>query len=154
MKTKNIYAVPLKGKARVISDSRLHKDYYKHALDFLVPINTKIYAPKAGKVIQIKVDSTQGGFTQKYNQLKYMNYITIKHANKEFSQFVHLKNKGALVKVNDKVRQGQPIALSGNTGFTSQPHVHFMVFKKNETKIGWESLKIRFKKRVIVKRNL
>lgn len=65
-----------------------------------------------------------------------MNYVTLRHSNGEWSQYVHLKYRGSLVKLGEKVRQGQPIALSGNTGFSAAPHLHFHVFKFNKTKIG------------------
>lgn len=40
---------------------------------------------------------------------------------------MHFKHQGALVKVGDKVKKGQPIALSGMTGFTTDEHLHFDV---------------------------
>lgn len=78
--------------------------------------------------------------------------ITLKHDNEEYSQYGHLKYRGALVKLNEKVKTGQPIALSGNTGFTTEPHLHFQVFKLNKTKIGWETLKIRFREKINIDR--
>jgi murein DD-endopeptidase MepM/ murein hydrolase activator NlpD len=91
---------------------------------------------------EIKVDSKEGGFEDKYKDLKYMNYMTLKHKNGEYSQYCHIKYKGNLVKKGEKVREGQPIALSGNTGYSSEPHLHFMVFK---IKPKWVPLEIRFK---------
>ena len=76
--------------------------------------------------------------------IKYLNYITLKHDNGEYSQYGHLQYNSAFVKLEDKVEKGQPIALSGNTGFSSAPHLHFHVFELNKTKVGWESLKVRF----------
>ena len=78
--------------------------------------------------------------------------MTLQHNNGEFSQYVHLKHEGALIKLWEKVRKGQPIALSGNTGFSTAPHLHFQVFKLNKTKIGWETLKVRFKEKIDINR--
>lgn len=78
--------------------------------------------------------------------------MTLQHTNGEFSQFCHLKHKGALVKSGEKVKAGQTIALSGNTGFSTAPHLHFQVFRLNKTKVGWETLRIRFKERIAVDR--
>jgi len=152
MLTKNTYALPFRKKDLImaVSDSRAHFAHFKHAVDFILPEGTIILAPKAGMVVDINVDSNQGGANPKFNKPKYLNYLTIKHSNGEYSQLAHLKHKGALVKKGEKVKQGQPIALSGNTGFSTTPHLHFQVFKLNDSEIGWETLKIRFKESVKV----
>ena len=41
--------------------------------------------------------------------------------------YAHLKAEGVLVRVGQRVRAGQQIGLSGNTGFTTGPHLHFVV---------------------------
>ncbi|MBS3162872.1 M23 family metallopeptidase [Candidatus Woesearchaeota archaeon] len=150
--TKNVYALPFNKKdlIKAISHPKAHFAHLSNAIDFILPLGTKVLASKAGKVIDIKVDSNKGGFEPKYNDMKFVNYLTIKHSNKEYSQYVHLKHNGSLVKIGDKVKQGQPIALSGNTGFTTAPHLHFHIFKFVKTGIGWETLKIKFKEKVFV----
>jgi len=153
--TKNVYSLPLNKKdfRLAVSDERVaHVGHAKHAIDFPLPIGTKILAAKSGTVVDVKVDSKKGGFNKKYADLKYLNYLTIKHSNGEFSQYAHLKHNGALVKLGDKVKEKQPIALSGNTGYTSEPHLHFHVLKLNKTKIGWETLEVRFKKKLKILR--
>lgn len=153
--TKNIYSLPLNKKdfRLAISDERVaHINHAKHAIDFPVPVGTKILAAKSGVIIDIKVNSKKGGFKPKYADLKYLNYLTIKHFNGEFSQYAHLKYKGSLVKLGEKVKEKQIIALSGNTGYTSEPHLHFHVLKLNKTKIGWETLKIKFRNKIKILR--
>jgi len=152
--TKNIYSLPFKKKdlIKAISHPKAHFAHGKHAIDFVLPEGAIILAPKAGIVIDVKIDSKKGGADPKYNDIKYVNYITLKHSNGEYSQYAHLKYKGALVKVGEKVKKGQPIAISGNTGFTTAPHLHFQVFKLNSSKIGWETLKVRFDERINVDR--
>lgn len=152
--TKNVYARPFRKRdlIKAISDPRAHFAHFRHAIDFIMPEGTRILAPKAGKVIDIRTDSKEGGSDPKYNDIRYLNYMTLQHSNGEFSQFCHLKYRGALVKIGERVRQGQPIALSGNTGFSTAPHLHFQVFMPNKTKIGWETLRIRFKEKIAVDR--
>ncbi len=147
-----MYALPFKKEdlIKAISDPRVHFAHFKHAIDFVIPVGTTILAPKAGIVTGIKVNSRKGGTDPKYNSIKYLNYMTLKHPKQEYSQYLHLKHRGALVRAGEKVRTGQPIAVSGNTGFSTTPHLHFQVFKANKSGIGWETLKIRFKERICI----
>ncbi len=148
--TRNVYVLPFKKKEliKAISHPKVHFAHFKEAIDFILPKGTMILAPKTGKVVDMKINSKEGGADQKYNNLKYLNYLTLQHTNGEYSQFAHLKYKGSLVKLGDSVKEREPIAISGNTGFTTAPHLHFHVFKLVNTKIGWISLKIRFKEKI------
>lgn len=147
--TKNVYTLPCKKEnlISVISDPKAHFAHFKHAIDFTLPEGCDVLAAQDGIVVDVKVDSERGGDDPKYNNIKYLNYITLKHKNGEFSQYGHLKYKGSMVKLGQKVKKGQQIALSGNTGYSTTPHLHFQVFKLNKTKIGWETLEIRFKQK-------
>lgn len=53
------------------------------------------------------------------------NYILIKHAEKEYGFIGHLQPQSIIVKVGQKVYQGEVIARCGNSGNTSEPHIHF-----------------------------
>ena len=146
VKTKNTYRLPVKkqDKQLIISDPKAHSDFLKYSLDFLLPENTEILASQDGKVVDGKVDSKEGGFKKKYIGNKYLNFITIEHPHKEYSQYAHLKHKGSKVKVGQKVKVGDVIGYSGNTGYSSTPHLHFHVYKDNDSEIGWETMKIKF----------
>ncbi|MBS3147396.1 M23 family metallopeptidase [Candidatus Woesearchaeota archaeon] len=151
---KNTYGLPCKKKDILVtlSDPRAHFAHFKHAIDFVIPEGSLVLSVRAGKVVDMKFDSNKGGLNPKYNDVKYLNYITLQHAGGEYSQYAHLKFKGALVKLGETVRKGQSIALSGNTGFSSTPHLHFMIFKLAKNKQGWTSLQMRFDEAVRVKR--
>jgi len=144
--TKNKYIVPVKKQdiKLVISDPNAHNDFLQHAIDFLLPEGTEIIAACDGKVIDVKTDSNEGGLEKKYQGNKFLNYITIEHENEELSQYAHLRLEGACVKVGQKVKAGDLIGYSGNTGFTSAPHLHFHVCIINNSEIGWETLEIQF----------
>lgn len=87
---------------------------HKHSgQDFAVPTGTPVKSVHKGTV----VTAGNGG--------AYGNNIVIKHPNGKFSQYAHLSKID--VKVGQQVNTGGRIALSGNTGNTSGPHLHFEI---------------------------
>ena len=99
----------------------------ENAVDWTCPVGTIVCAAREGRVVGVRQDSTVGGPDRKFRP--FANYVIIKYADGTFADYVHLKPEGALVKTGDEVRVGQPIGLSGQTGFTSAPHLHFSVFQ-------------------------
>ncbi|MEV6678750.1 M23 family metallopeptidase [Streptomyces erythrochromogenes] len=86
--------------------------------DFAVPVGTPVKAVAAGTVV--KAGPNGGGDGPAYG-----NAVVIKHANNKYSQYAHLSK--IQVKVGQKVSVKQRIALSGNTGNSSGPHLHFEI---------------------------
>ncbi|KOG14283.1 MULTISPECIES: M23 family metallopeptidase [Streptomyces] len=92
---------------------------HKHSgQDFAVPVGTPVKAAGAGTVV--KAGPNGGGDGPAYG-----NAIVVKHANGTYSQYAHLSK--IKVHVGQKVGAGQQIALSGNTGNSSGPHLHFEI---------------------------
>ncbi|GGU79575.1 hypothetical protein GCM10010275_13120 [Streptomyces litmocidini] len=92
---------------------------HKHSgQDFAVPIGTPVHAAAAGTVV--KAGPYGGGDGPAYG-----NAIVIKHGNGTYSQYAHLSK--IKVSIGQKVGAGQRIALSGNTGNSSGPHLHFEI---------------------------
>ena len=137
VKTKNSYLVPIMKKDRkvIVSDVRAHSGILKYAIDFSLPEGTSILAAQDGTVIDVVNKFSKGGDGKKY--FKYLNYITIEHKNKEFSQYGHLKYHGSIVKKGQKVKAGKIIGYNGNTGWTTEPHLHFHVYRNLDNKQGW-----------------
>ena len=81
------------------------------------------------------------------------NYIIIKHKNNEYSLICHILKNSFKVKVGDIVKEGDVIALVGNSGNTNGPHIHFQVQDRFDfnTAIG---IKITFKNIKITKENI
>lgn len=96
-----------------------------NAVDFDMAEGEHVHASRAGRVIEIKQDSNIGGTSARFT--KHANYILIQHADGSFGNYVHLQLDGALVEVGEMVAAGQRIGLSGNTGRSSGPHLHFDV---------------------------
>jgi len=148
-RAKNQYKLPLNKKDVIQPKKKLppHFGKMKYAVDFLVPIGAPIFAAASGKVIWLKDDSKIGG----KNRKKYWdlgNRIVIKHKNGEYTAYEHLKYKGVVVKVDQKVERGEIIGYSGNTGWsTIGPHLHFEVFiKPTEDKSEGETISFSFEK--------
>ena len=79
---------------------------------------------------------------QKDNNL-FGNYILISHKNNEYSLLAHLEYSSINVSIGEKVHQGDLIGKCGNSGNSSEPHLHFQVM--NSSKIDeCVSLKIKF----------
>src|SRR5436190_111257 len=99
----------------------------ENAVDWTVPEGTIVCAARDGRVVGVRQDSNIGGADRKFRP--YANFVIIKHSDGTFAEYVHLKRGGAMVSLGDQVTTGQPIGLSGQTGFASKPHLHFDVFQ-------------------------
>lgn len=127
-----VYALPFESKkTHLLVQGYFGKYSHKErvALDFKMKRGTKVLAARTGIVIRIKEDGYRGGLKRKYRSDG--NNIIIQHFDNSRSGYWHLQKDGALVNVGDTVKQGQVIGLSGNTGYTAFPHLHFIVWKFN-----------------------
>lgn len=145
MKTHNkyIYPVEITNEVRITYDeSPAHVDGLRNSVDFIIPEGTQIKAALDGVVVDIKSDSNVGGAEKSFEQ--FGNFIEIEHAGGEYSEYEHLRQGGVLVAVGDKVKRGQVIGYSGNTGWMAHlgPHLHFMVGKYGKTASDYETLEI------------
>lgn len=96
-----------------------------YAWDFSMPEGSLILAPRDGVVLMTKSDSNAGGYN--YYNGYFANYVVINHGDGTQSLFLHLMYHGVLVQSGQRVVRGQPIAYSGDTGFSGGPHLHFAV---------------------------
>ena len=104
-----------------------HKGSNQYAIDWQMPEGTPVYAARGGVVIKVKNDSDKGGGDISFDC--YNNYVLIQHSDGTLGHYCHLQKGGCSVKPGQVVQTGQQIARSGNTGFSSGPHLHFCVFK-------------------------
>jgi murein DD-endopeptidase MepM/ murein hydrolase activator NlpD len=138
-----VYGLPFEnGKAHLLVQGYFGKFSHKEraALDFKMPRGTKILATRDGVVTRVKEDGEKGGWKREYRP--HGNNIIIQHADNTRSGYWHLQKNGALVNVGDTVKKGQVIGLSGKTGYTAFPHLHFIVWT---SKTGqWQQIATRF----------
>jgi murein DD-endopeptidase MepM/ murein hydrolase activator NlpD len=102
------------------------------ANDFKMKSGTTICASRAGVVVDVMEASNIGGLKDKEN---HWNYILIRHDDSSTAIYGHLQQNGAMVSIGDTVTQGQEIGVSGNTGYSAFPHLHFQVRNKEGIQI-------------------
>lgn len=147
MRTKNKYKYPIDVSERIrisYNESPAHIVNLRHSVDFIVREGTPIKAAANGVVVDLKSDSDVGGEKREFEPLG--NFIELKHDNREYSEYEHLRKDGVLVKIGDKVKQGQTIGYSGATGWIAHlgPHLHFMVGRYGGSVDDYETLEIEW----------
>lgn len=98
-------------------NGRKNEDYYA--------FGQEITAPADGVVIYV-VDGIHDNVPGEMNRMfAPRNTVIIKHAEGEYSLFAHFKQNSIRVRVGDKVTRGQTIGLCGNSGNSSEAHLHY-----------------------------
>lgn len=121
----NNFVNPVKGTVTSKFGTRTHpvtgKQQTTHnGVDIAVPIGTTVAAPSDGRVEKVYSNATGG------------NQLIIVHTNGWRTGYAHLQQ--SLVRVGDNVRQGQTVALTGNTGRSTGAHLHFTLTNPNGVK--------------------
>lgn len=147
-----VYRLPFSlGSSYIVSQSyngeKTHFGHSRYAIDFAMDVGTKVYAAREGKVAKIKSDSNIRGIGREYS--KYGNFVTIEHSDGTFATYYHLKQNGVAVSVGNIVKKGDLLGYSGNTGYSSGPHLHFAVFTL-DGELKTQTLPIKFKSADVV----
>jgi murein DD-endopeptidase MepM/ murein hydrolase activator NlpD len=100
-----------------------------YAVDIAMQVGTYIGAARAGTVIWVKDDYHMGGRDQFF--LDKANIINVLHEDGTYAVYAHILQGTALVKVGDKVEEGDRLARSGSSGYSTGPHLHFVI-RKND----------------------
>jgi murein DD-endopeptidase MepM/ murein hydrolase activator NlpD len=103
----------------------------QYAVDIALPDGTPIYAAREGTVINARHDSFRGAAAPV--MMDQANVIEILHSDGTIGVYAHLHWDSIRVRIGAHVARGQYIANSGNTGFTSGPHLHFAVLRNAGT---------------------
>ena len=103
------------------------KPWNRNAIDVSMPEGTPIVAARAGTVIEVTEGFSEGGKDQSF--VNKANIVRVVHDDGTLAEYVHLMQGGSAVRVGEKVAAGKLIGYSGNTGFSSGPHLHFAVLR-------------------------
>ena len=102
-----------------------HQGPLAHAIDWAMPPGAEIRAARGGRVIGLRDGAGDGGRDPGLRGQE--NYLWIRHADGTVGHYLHLLRGSLLVGLDDPVAAGQPIARAGNSGFSTEPHLHFHV---------------------------
>lgn len=108
----------------------------RYAVDIAMPIGTGVYAARGGIVVDAEGNFFRSG------PVDEANLIRILHDDGTFGVYAHLNRSTIRVRAGDRVERGQYIADSGNTGFSSGPHLHFAVLRN--AGFQFESVPVQF----------
>jgi len=111
-----------------------------HAIDIVMPVGTEIVAVRDGVVMDVEEDFNRGG-TNMEKFADKANHVRILHDDGTMALYAHLDLASVSVRPGARVRAGQKIARSGNTGFTSGPHLHFAL----QQNVGMEMRSVPFR---------
>lgn len=117
-----------------------HNGPGRYSFDFSMPWGTPVLAARSGKVIAVRDGSISSGAMRRFYDKA--NAVEVLHADGTIATYAHLR-RGAIVEEGQWVSTGEPVGLSGDTGFSTGPHLHFMVWRRTAD-LQWTTVPIRF----------
>jgi murein DD-endopeptidase MepM/ murein hydrolase activator NlpD len=109
-------------------DQITHKDAgSRHAIDVAMPVGSAVHAAREGVVINVAHKFFRGGTTQEVRD--EANFVQVLHDDGTTAVYAHLQLDTVRVRPGQRVQRGEYIANSGNTGYSSGPHLHFVVLR-------------------------
>ncbi|QCR32566.1 M23 family metallopeptidase [Lysinibacillus sp. SGAir0095] len=117
----------------IMKDNQTYEDNHARNENYFA-FNQEVVAPDSGTVVKVMnhvPDNIPGEMNE---QAPAGNHVILKHLNNEYSLLAHFKQHSITVKKGDQVKQGQVLGLCGNSGNSSEPHIHFQVMNSPNLK--------------------
>ena len=109
-------------------DAITHRDAgSRYAIDFAMPVGSAVHAAREGMVIDVTYRNFRTGTAPELRS--EANYVQILHDDGTTAVYAHLQMDTVRVRPGQRVARGEYIASSGNTGFSTGPHLHFVVLR-------------------------
>ena len=115
-----------------------------YAVDFAMPVGSPIVAARDGVVIDVMMGHEEGGYDIRY--LDKANTIAIAHDDGTVAEYAHLARGTPMVYAGQRIAAGTLIGYSGNSGYSSGPHLHFIVSRPeiHDGKVSRVSVPVMF----------
>ncbi|MBL0042318.1 MAG: M23 family metallopeptidase [Xanthomonadales bacterium] len=113
----------------------------RYAVDLGVDEGTPVLCAREGTVMMVEEDFFGAGLDKERFGSR-ANHVRVLHADGSMGVYAHLKLESARVQPGQHVRRGQVLGLSGNTGFSTGPHLHFAVQVNRDMELA--SIPFRF----------
>jgi murein DD-endopeptidase MepM/ murein hydrolase activator NlpD len=109
-----------------------HRGSNEYAVDFNCPVATPVVAARPGIVVAAHASAQGAGTSPEFLDDQRANFVIVLHDDGTIGEYMHLAPSGVRVSPGQAVTRGQELALSGNTGFSSTPHLHFQVMTASD----------------------
>ena len=121
-----------------------HRGSNEYAVDFDCPVATHVLAARPGVVVAANAAAQGSGTAPEFLDYNHTNFVLVLHDDGTLGEYMHLAPSGVEVRPGQHVARGAELALSGNTGFSSTPHLHFQVMTAAGDGLSARSFPIRF----------
>ena len=120
-----------------------HRGPLTNAIDWAMPVGTPVLAARGGEVVGLRDGAGSGGPDAALSGQE--NFVWIRHEDGTVGHYLHLQAGSLAVTEGQKVSPGDVIARSGNSGFSTEPHLHFHVGTPTENGVSaFESFPLHF----------